>query len=120
MIFNFTNNFKFSTRNTLNGTNIEIKDKTKLLGVLLTDDFKWEDNTNMLVKKANARMQLLRKYATFTRDKSELKKHLRFFVRSILEQSCVVWHSSLTKEESENLKRVKKSAIKIILDEECI
>ena len=120
MIFNFTNNFKFSTRNTLNGKNIEIKDKTKLLGVMITNDLKWEDNTNMLVKKANARMQLLRKCATFTRDKSELKNIYILFVRSILEQSCVVWHSSLTKEESDNLERVQKSAIKIILDEEYI
>ena len=28
------------------------------------------------------------------------------------------WHSSLTMEESENLERVQKSAVKIILDEE--
>ena len=35
-----------------------------------------------------------------------------------LEQSCVVWHSSITREESENLERVQKSAVKIILDEE--
>ena len=118
MIFNFTNNFQFSTRNTVNGKNVEILDKTKLLGVVITNDLKWEDNTNMIVKKANARMQLLRKCATFTRDKSELKNVYILFVRSILEQSCVVWHSSITREESENLERVQKSAVKIILDEE--
>ena len=32
-----------------------------------------------------------------------------------MEQSCVVWHSSLTKENEEDLERVQKSAIRIIL-----
>ena len=72
MIFNFTNNFQFSTRTFINGKNIEVIDQTKLLGVVITNDLKWEENTNVLVKKANARMQLLRKCATFTKDKSEL------------------------------------------------
>ena len=37
------------------------------------------------------------------------------YVRSILEQSCVVWHSSLTEENAIDLERVQKCAIKIIL-----
>ena len=44
-----------------------------------------------------------------------LKEVYILFVRSILEQSAVVWHSSLTEEESDNLERVQKTAIKIIL-----
>ena len=71
-----------------------------------------------MVKKANARMQLLRKVATFTRDEEELKNIYVVFIQSILEQSCVVWHSSLTFEDSNNLERVQKSAIKIILNEQ--
>ena len=118
MIFNFTDNFQFSTRTTLNGKNIETTNKTKLLGVVIRDDLKWENNTKLIVKKANARMQLLQKCASFTKYKSELKNIYVLFVRSILEQSCVVWHSSITQEESENLERVQKSAIKIILQEE--
>ena len=39
------------------------------------------------------------------------------YVRSILEQSCQVWHSSLTQEDSEDLERVQKSALKVILKE---
>ena len=63
-------------------------------------------------------MQLLRKCATFTTDKNELTNVYILFIRSILEQSCVVWHSSLNKEDSDNLERVQKSAIKVILQEE--
>ena len=37
------------------------------------------------------------------------------FIRSILEQSSKIWHSSLTQENIEDLERVQKSALKIIL-----
>ena len=40
MIFNFTDNYKFTTKLSLNNTNLEIVQKTKLLGVILTDDLK--------------------------------------------------------------------------------
>ena len=93
MIFNFTNNSQFSTRTKLNNKNVEIVDKTKLLGLVITNDLKWEENTDLLVKKANARMQLLRKCANFTKNVEELKNIYILFMRSVLEQSCTVWHS---------------------------
>ena len=37
------------------------------------------------------------------------------YIRSVLEQSAVVWHSSLTQQNTEDLERVQKSAFKIIL-----
>ena len=37
------------------------------------------------------------------------------YIRSILEQSCIVWHSMLTKENVDDLERVQKAALKIIL-----
>ena len=38
------------------------------------------------------------------------------YVRSVVEQSAVVWHSSLTKENTTTLERVQRVAVKIILD----
>ena len=46
---------------------------TKLLGIILTDNLIWDMNTANIVKKANARMQLLRKVATFGTSQVELK-----------------------------------------------
>ena len=46
-----------------------------------------------------------------------LKNVYILFVRSILEQSATVWHSSLTQENKEDLERVQKSAFKVILKE---
>ena len=59
MVFNFTDNYQFRTRVTLKDQNIEIVDKAKLLGVIIINDLKGEENT------ANSRMELLRKVASF-------------------------------------------------------
>ena len=60
-------------------------------------------------------MELQRKVSSFGTSKDEKRNIYILFIRSILEQSCVVWHSSLTKENEEDLERVQKSAIRIIL-----
>ena len=100
MIFNFTENLRFSTRLHIKDENIDIVDHTKLLGTIVSSDLGWNLNTSSIVKKANARMELLRRVAGFGTHVGDLKIIYILFVRSILEQSCVVWHSSLTEQNS--------------------
>ena len=68
-----------------------------------------------LGKKADARMQLLCKVARFGAPMEDLKIIYVLFVRSILEQSAVVWHSSLTEDNRHDLERVQKSGIKVMI-----
>ena len=49
MIFNFTENFKFTTRLKLKSENVEVINNTKLLGTIITDDLKWDLNTKSIV-----------------------------------------------------------------------
>ena len=62
-------------------------------------------------------MELLRRVASFGTSSEDLKTIYYLFVRSQLEQSSVVWHSSLTEENKTDLERVQKSAVKIIMGE---
>ena len=117
MIINFTENYKFTTRLQLKNKNIDVINSTRLLGTILTDDLGWDLNTQHLVKKANARMQLLRTVASFSPPVEDMKIIYILYVRSILEQSATVWHSSLTEENISDLERIQKSAVKIILQE---
>jgi hypothetical protein len=117
MIFNFTDNHKFTTRLKLKEENVEVINSTKLLGTMIQDDLKWDLNTASITKKANARMELLRRVASFGTPAEDLKTIYILFVRSLLEQSATVWHSSLTKENIQDLERVQKTAIKVILQE---
>ena len=74
-------------------------------------------HTKNLVKKTYARMELLRKLVKFQPPKNDLKKVYIAYIRSLLEQSFTVWHSSLTHENSNDLERVQKVALKIISKE---
>ena len=115
MIFNFTDKYQFTTRLRINNEPIEVIDSTKLLGIIITNNLSWDQNISSIVKKANARMQLLRRVAGFGTPIDDLKIIYILFIRSILEQSATVWHSSLTNENVNDLERIQKSAIKIIL-----
>ena len=75
----------------------------------------WNRNTTEIVKKAYRRMQLLNRAAKFTTKTNDLKSIYLTFVRSILEQSAVVWHSGLSKKNRKDLERVQKTGLKIIL-----
>ena len=52
MIFNFTEKYQFTTRLKLNDDNLEVVRQAKLLGVIISDNLKWDENTSYLVKKS--------------------------------------------------------------------
>ena len=118
MLFNFTYNYQFTTGFSHEGGDIDVIDETKLLGTIITSDLKWAKNTEFLVKKANARMRLLHKMVEFSAPVEDMVTIYTSYIRSILEQSCTVWHSSLTKENSDDLERIQKCAIRIILGDQ--
>ena len=115
MIFNFSRDKKFSTDIKLRNNVIETVSETRLLGTIITDDLKWNRNTDSIVKETNKRMQLLHKASRFTSNVSDLKQIYMLQIRSKLDQSAVVWHSSLTNKNRRDLERVQKSAVKVIL-----
>ena len=115
MIFNFSKKYPFATRIRLNDQTIESVKHTTLLGTIISDDLSWDLNVKDIVKKANSRMELLRKVASFGASIEDMKTIYFLFVRSHLEQSATVWHSSLTEENCSDLERVQKSALKIML-----
>ena len=117
MIFNFTKEFQFSTRLYMENTLLEIIPQTKLLGTILSSDLKWYANTEMLITKAYKRMMILHKLYSFHISDTDMVNIYVLYIRSILEQSCQVWHYGITDEESANLERVQRVACKVILDE---
>ena len=120
MIFNFTNNYQFTTRLKLKNENLEIVKENKLLGVIMTDDLKWDKNTQYLIKEGYKRMQILRKAASFGAPIADKIQIYISYVRSALEQSCQVWNSRLTEQNVTDLERVQKSALRIILNKQYV
>ena len=96
MIFNYTDNYQFTTRLELKGKNIEIVEKMKNIGTIVNTSLSWDENCQMIIKKVNARMQLLRGVKSFGASSEEMVHLWIIFCRSVLEQSCVVWGTSIT------------------------
>ena len=115
IIFNFTKSHQFSTDIHLDNETIETVSDVKLLGTTITNNLTWNKNTSILVRGGNFRMQFLHKSAKFTNNFRDLKQIYISQVRSKLEQSAVVWHSSLTVKNENDLERVQKAALRIIL-----
>ena len=44
MLFNFTENYQFTTRLNLKGTKIQIVDQIKILGTIVNSNLSWNDN----------------------------------------------------------------------------
>ena len=96
-------------------TILDIVSEVKVLGTWLTNNLSWKKNTAELLKKGFRRMQVLFTAANFTNSRQDLKAIYLTYIRSIIEQSAVVWHSSLTKNNRRDLERVQKAAIKVII-----
>ena len=117
MVLNFTNDWQFSTRLSVESNGLQQVSEAKVLGVWITEDMKWHRNSSEVVKNAYARMTILRKLGAFQVPIDDLLNIYVLFIRSRLEHSAVVWHSALTQGEEIELERVQKVALRLILQE---
>ena len=117
MTVNFTSEYQFNTRLELEGEILEEVKETRLLGLILSNNLKWHSNTDFIVKNAYKRMLILHNLVKFTLPTEELIQIYILYIRSVLENCAVVWHSSITRGEELELERVQKTALRIILKE---
>ena len=87
----------------------------KILGTIVNNKLTWDDNCAELIKKVNKRMALIRGMKAFGASIKEIVHMWIIMCRSVLEQSCVLWHSSLTLENIEDLERMQKTFAKLVL-----
>ena len=118
MIINYTNNYQFSTRLSLNNMNIEVVDKMKILGTIITDKLTWNENCNELISKINKRMLLLKKILSFGATIEEMVHLWIIYCRSALEKCAAVWSSSLSQQNKDDLERTQKVFAKLVLKKE--
>jgi len=115
MVVNFSKTHQFTTRFEIDGKVLQKVEQTRLLGVLIDSKLSWQANTTYLVQKAYKRMIMLHKLYSFAVPREDLLEIYILYIRSVLESSAVVWHSSLTLGQELELERVQKVALKIIL-----
>ena len=117
MIFNFSKEYQFNTRLFMEHNLLCQVRETRLLGVIVSDNLKWHSNTASLVTRCYQRMTILRNLNTFHVPVGEMVNIYCLYIRSVAEQSSVVWSSSITSGEEYDLERIQKVALRVILRE---
>ena len=79
----------------INGKSFEIVESTKVLGMLVTKDLKWNKHVGNIVEKASKRLYLLKQLKRAEVETISLYKLSTECIRSIVEYACQVFHSSL-------------------------
>ena len=113
-------NFNFSKNNTppqnltLNDNAIQIANKIILLGVVLTIDLKWTENTSLICDKVNRKYYILSTLKKFGFTRSELLIAWKTILRPLTEYAAPLWHSGLTDADCKRLESLKKKALGMI------
>ena len=115
MPFNFSRKNDFEPEIYLGDDQLEIVYKTKLLGVVCTSDCKWTENTKYLVSKGNGKIWFLRRLKALGASLTTLIDIFNLFIRSHLEFCAPLWAGNLSTKNCQDLERVQKTALKVIL-----
>ena len=115
IIFSRSRSLDFQPKLFINNELLDVVDTTKLLGVMISSNLKWDAHIEYIRNKAMKRMWMLRRIKDVggTPDDQVLVYILQ--IRSLTEKECQLWNGSLTQKCSNILERIQKAALKIIL-----
>ena len=86
MKFNKSRNWDFPVHLSFSdGSEVKVASEQKLLGVIITDDLKWDRNTDYICSKARQRLWVLRRLAKHNFNQWQLFDVYQKEIRSILE-----------------------------------
>jgi hypothetical protein len=114
LIIDFRKNKTSKNPVLINNSEIEIIDSFKLLGTTLSNDLKWNVNTNLIVKKCHQRLYFLRELKKFHLSKSVLVSFYRCVIESVLTFSITVWYNNLTVDDKRKLNKIVSTASRVI------
>jgi hypothetical protein len=96
------------------GEILEKVDVTKLLGIYVQDNLKWNVQVDKLVTKGSQRLQFLTAGKKAGMDQEQLLTVYKARIRSLLEYACQVWSPGLTVMQENDIERIQKRALHTI------
>ena len=115
MIFNHFKTKDFVPEFCINKTTVELIEQTKLLGIILSSNLSWADNTEYIVKRCLNKIWMLRRLKKLGASQDDLLQVYVKQIRSLAEYGVPVWNSSLTGEDIVSIERIQKTSLHIIL-----
>ncbi len=99
---------------TINGVTVERVSSTKFLGVHITEDLSWTNNTAALAKKAQQRLYFLRKLRRARAPAPIMCTFYRGTIESILTSCITVWYGACNASCRKSLQWIVRAAEKIV------
>ena len=86
----------------------------RFLGTIISQDLKWDNHIDSIVKKAQQRLYFLRQLRKFNLPQELLIQFYSAVIESVLCTSITVWFGSATKSDIRRLQRTVRTAERII------
>ena len=119
LIFNKSKKYAFPPEFSFqDGQILEVIEQTRILGIQLSTDLRWHNNSKAMYDKALSRMWLLRRMKSLKLEPEIILEYYIKEIRSIVEQGVPIWNSGITKGQVNDIEKVQKIALKIILSNE--
>ncbi len=99
---------------TIMNSTVTAVESFRFLGTTISQDLKWDNHIDSIVRKAQQRLYFLRQLRKFNLPQELLKQFYSAIIESILCTSITVWFSSATKSDLRRLQRVVRTAERII------
>ena len=117
-IVNFTLKYQFRPLLQIPGcsSSIERVLKTKLLGYWFSADMKTDGHVDYMLAICFKRLWAIRKLKQSGVSDSDILHFYFMKIRSVLESNCVVYHSMLTQDNTNDIERIQKIVLRVILD----
>ncbi|TWW80191.1 hypothetical protein D4764_01G0000060 [Takifugu flavidus] len=96
------------------GTDVDVVESYKYLGVHLNNNLDWSHNTDALVKKGNSRLFLLRRLRSFGVQGPLLRTFYYSVVGSAIFYGIVCWSSSITDRDRKRMDRLVRRASSVL------
>ena len=91
---------------TINNVNIEVVPSAKLLGVMISNDLKWNAHVEMTHKKVAARLHFLRQLKCAKMPTNDLLSFYTTCIHPVAEYACPVFHTALLQYLSDQLEHL--------------
>ena len=114
MIVDFRRNTPALPPLTIMNSTVEAVESFRFLGSTISQDLKWANHIDSIVKKAQQRLYFLRQLKKFNLPQELLIQFYSAVIESVLSTSITVWFGSATKSDIRRLQRTVRTAERII------
>ena len=121
VLFNTGHKYDFMPQLTIDGQqNLEVVEEFRLLGVIFQSNLSWQANTDLICQKGYSRLWMLKRLKKLGANALELTDVYYKQIRCVLELAVAVWTPGLTIAQTNQIERVQKCTLHVILGENYI